>query len=943
MSVTHPDWFAAALPASPPVTQGAWTGLDFEGCDEMQFDEYTPCYIQANDGDARAQHHRRLLENLRHVPIAIYHGAADELVPSSGVTRQAERLVELGYRHRLYLFLTQEHYGPPVWDQWGEGARYMHQFTQPGAPGARSRTCATCRSSARPSASTAAACARLRLRQQPLAEARSSRPTPRTAARRSTARRWPSRRPAAHACPRRAARRRTDQAGPYAMTGLRWQDGPARRRCPTARNAFDGRRSPAPARATLDAAGMGLDTRVPVTGTITTDTPLDADAAGAARRRRTTVDLPAPATHEVTCRRARARIAASPSRARRARARGRAGAARRAAETQHGSTYARVSATEIVLGNALVERRLARAALRTTALVDKRGLDAVRRRRARDFALGIGARHGRLGALPRRRGSTSTDLPRGGLRLTMTPRRGAGPRGRARRRGLPGIAGFRRRRSSSRPPRWRSASVVLESCGRRGHAGAARASAPAPTGATPSGPGPSSRSATRTPARGARRKTAAPTVDGPGQWLSVGDGGRARLHGRRGHRLPVLARQLRRARPRAARRLRPGRRSCSARSRRAATSRTRPARRPAPAGRPARADARARRVVHRRRRGDGDDDVAVRQVPARAAAALRARPRSSSTPTAPTPTASRTGAKDDMDTRDGPRAWRRSRAAPRRRHVRARRRLAGALGRLVPRLARVPRAARHRRRASRTPTFTAVREAIAPMKLGLWMSPMHFHPASETCSEHPRVGVPAGRRGARRLQRGRRRAAARTRRASCRGARPRSRYIEARIRQAITEWGVTYFKFDFLAWLDCAGQGDFYAFRDAFVAMLDRLRADHPAVTLQIDETNDYRLFPFASTTPRADVVPERPPRARPAAAQPLEPQPVRADLRARPARPRRRAWKRPPGRHAHGGGAAVAHLVLHRHPHAARRRSSPRRRRGSRSTGRTASCSPAA
>jgi hypothetical protein len=31
--------------------------------------------------------------------------------------------------------------------------------------------------------------------------------------------------------------------------------------------------------------------------------------------------------------------------------------------------------------------------------------------------------------------------------------------------------------------------------------------------------------------------------------------------------------------------------------------------------------------------------------------------------------------------------------------------------------------------------------------------------------------------------------------------------------------------------------------------MLDRIRADHPAVTLQIDETNDYRLFPFASTS----------------------------------------------------------------------------------------------
>jgi hypothetical protein len=31
--------------------------------------------------------------------------------------------------------------------------------------------------------------------------------------------------------------------------------------------------------------------------------------------------------------------------------------------------------------------------------------------------------------------------------------------------------------------------------------------------------------------------------------------------------------------------------------------------------------------------------------------------------------------------------------------------------------------------------------------------------------------------------------------------------------------------------------------------MLDRLRAAHPEVTFTIDETNDYRLFPFASTS----------------------------------------------------------------------------------------------
>jgi hypothetical protein len=59
---------------------------------------------------------------------------------------------------------------------------------------------------------------------------------------------------------------------------------------------------------------------------------------------------------------------------------------------------------------------------------------------------------------------------------------------------------------------------------------------------------------------------------------------------------------------------------------------------------------------------------------------------------------------------------------------------------------------------------------------------------------------------------------------------------------------VRYFKFDFMVWLDCAGQNDFYEQHDAFVRMLDRLRRDHPDVVVQIDETNDYRLFPFEST-----------------------------------------------------------------------------------------------
>ncbi|HWL36189.1 MAG TPA: alpha-galactosidase [Frankiaceae bacterium] len=145
-------------------------------------------------------------------------------------------------------------------------------------------------------------------------------------------------------------------------------------------------------------------------------------------------------------------------------------------------------------------------------------------------------------------------------------------------------------------------------------------------------------------------------------------------------------------------------------------------------------------------------------------------------------------------------------------------------------------------------TFAAVREAIAPMKLGLWMSPMHFHPESATFKAHPEWAcTPTG-----------------TATAGANVLDPESSsneagigtwgplaipHVESRIRTAITEWQVSYFKFDFLVWLDCAGQGTLHDYQEAFVAMLDRLRADHPDVTFQIDETNDYRLFPYASVS----------------------------------------------------------------------------------------------
>ncbi|HVT34579.1 MAG TPA: alpha-galactosidase [Nevskiaceae bacterium] len=140
------------------------------------------------------------------------------------------------------------------------------------------------------------------------------------------------------------------------------------------------------------------------------------------------------------------------------------------------------------------------------------------------------------------------------------------------------------------------------------------------------------------------------------------------------------------------------------------------------------------------------------------------------------------------------------------------------------------------------------------MKLGLWMSPLHFNPQAVAFKNHPEWaclpidaallaeqenGPYDGSNEAGILQ------------WNAAGVSPDgSRFIdflEGRIRTAIDDWGVRYFKFDFTAWLDCAGPGttDLYGYRETFMAMLDRIHADHPDVTIQMDETNDYRLWPF--------------------------------------------------------------------------------------------------
>jgi hypothetical protein len=144
------------------------------------------------------------------------------------------------------------------------------------------------------------------------------------------------------------------------------------------------------------------------------------------------------------------------------------------------------------------------------------------------------------------------------------------------------------------------------------------------------------------------------------------------------------------------------------------------------------------------------------------------------------------------------------------------------------------------------PDLAQVRAAIAPMRLGMWMTPLHFHPESKAFRAHPQwactpVGDALAAYNTADPSSGSNAAGIGEWNRAALG------HVEARIRIAVERWGVRYFKFDFLAWLDCAGHGDLYALHDAFVAMLDRLESSYPGVTFQIDETNDYRLFPFES------------------------------------------------------------------------------------------------
>ena len=70
-------------------------------------------------------HNFDIATNLRNVPLLMWNGMIDELVPVLGTLRFENRLHELGLRHELDLFPTHDHFLFSILDEWGPGRDFL--------------------------------------------------------------------------------------------------------------------------------------------------------------------------------------------------------------------------------------------------------------------------------------------------------------------------------------------------------------------------------------------------------------------------------------------------------------------------------------------------------------------------------------------------------------------------------------------------------------------------------------------------------------------------------------------------------------------------------------------------------------------------------------------------------------------------------------------------
>lgn len=105
-STRYPDLFAKAHSVVAPPALGIWAPP-----------------LEPTGGDATNTYH--LLPGLRNVPIMMWVQAADELVPYTGTSTQAQRLDALGYRYRFDTYTTGEHLTLSLHDQYEGSAEFL--------------------------------------------------------------------------------------------------------------------------------------------------------------------------------------------------------------------------------------------------------------------------------------------------------------------------------------------------------------------------------------------------------------------------------------------------------------------------------------------------------------------------------------------------------------------------------------------------------------------------------------------------------------------------------------------------------------------------------------------------------------------------------------------------------------------------------------------------
>ena len=76
----------------------------------------------------------RYLDNFQNLPVLMWNGTNDELVPAPIYTATEQNLRERGYRHELDLFTGFDHFTFGLYDQWGPARDFLEGTTVPRSP-----------------------------------------------------------------------------------------------------------------------------------------------------------------------------------------------------------------------------------------------------------------------------------------------------------------------------------------------------------------------------------------------------------------------------------------------------------------------------------------------------------------------------------------------------------------------------------------------------------------------------------------------------------------------------------------------------------------------------------------------------------------------------------------------------------------------------------------